>query len=89
MNILIILITGSAFRWSYFIIGAGVLLLILGCYAGYISIPGFTNPSSRAHDTAVKTDAAPETNDFKKPDTPEGTKDRVKRGERIHLYYLN
>ena len=66
MNILTILITGIAFRWSYFIIGGGlgVLLLILGCYAaynGYIPIPSF----------------APETNDYNKPDTPEGTKDRV------------
>ena len=75
----------------YFIIrGGGVLLLIiLGCYAAYVLIPGFTNPASRAHDKVVKTDAASETNDFKKPDTPEGTKDRVKRGERIDLCYLN
>ena len=77
MNILTILITGSAFRWSYFIIGGGgVLLLILGCYAaynGYIPIPSF----------------APVNNGVNKPDTPKGTKDRVKRGERIDLHYLN
>lgn len=91
MNILTILITGSAFRWSYFIIGGGgvLLLIILGCYAAYVLIPGFINPSSRAHDEVVKTGAAPETNDYNKPDTPKGTKDRVKRGERIDLQYLN
>ena len=75
----------------YFIIGGGgvLLLIILGCYAAYVLIPGFTNPASRAHDTAVKTGAAPVNNGVNKPDTPKGTKDRVKRGERIDLQYLN
>ena len=91
LNILTILITGGTRRLLYFIIGGGgvLLLIILGCYAGYIPISGFTNPAGRAHNKVVKTDAAPETNDFNKPDTPKGTKDRVKRGERIHLQYLN
>ena len=91
LNILTIRITGGARKLLYFIGGgAGVLLLIIfGCYAGYIPIPGFTNPVNRTHDKVVKMDAAPETNDFNEPDTPKGTKDRVKRGERIHLQYLN
>ena len=93
LNILTIRITGGTCKFLYFIgggLGAGVLLLIIfGCYVGYIPIPGFTNPVNRAHDKVIKMDAAPETNDFNEPDTPKGTKHRVKRGERIHLQFLN
>ena len=92
LNILTIRIIGGARKLLYFIGGARSrspftyhFWLLCWLYTN----PWVYKPVNRAHDKVVKMDAAPETNDFNEPDTPKGTKDRVKRGERIHLQYLN